>query len=264
MVWILSGQSIDRLRSFTPILFFVIISLFLDFLQYIWKSGVEYAIFIKREQKDKEEIVNIQDDGNTGEETSLLDIIKRRFFSLGKSGKKERQGVAENPPKALSKNDYPFPNWFPKITWGFWLTKVLSLAIAVLLLIIYLVRILFCNGYDQHSKVLETTECQCCCKVIGDSSNTNHTLPANAFLGYMKNSIEPKIDDLLKFTGDINGQIKAIYSPTTNNTSATIRTNINNTTKYSSKRSRVPNPKDTCCTIIYNNYYTLPQDSTNN
>lgn len=61
VIWILSGQQIDGLKDNGQILFFVVLSLALDLLQYIWKS---VAVWLFARNKEKKEQENQQENDN--------------------------------------------------------------------------------------------------------------------------------------------------------------------------------------------------------
>lgn len=53
--WILSNESVDNLRSFKIVLFFVVTSLYFDFIQYFVRGFLEKKHYSEEEEKAKDE-----------------------------------------------------------------------------------------------------------------------------------------------------------------------------------------------------------------
>lgn len=53
--WIFSNESVDNLRSFKIVLFFVVTSLYFDFIQYFVRGFMEKEYYSEEEEKAKDE-----------------------------------------------------------------------------------------------------------------------------------------------------------------------------------------------------------------
>ena len=59
--WILAKESIDNLVNYKVVLFFVVMSLYFDFMQYLYRGIIEGKHFEDEESKAKDELGNIND-----------------------------------------------------------------------------------------------------------------------------------------------------------------------------------------------------------
>lgn len=62
--WILAKESIDNLVNYKVVLFFVVMSLYFDFMQYLYRGIIEGKHFEDEESKAKDELGNINENYN--------------------------------------------------------------------------------------------------------------------------------------------------------------------------------------------------------